>query len=49
MMSGLDKELTEEESVELVERSLQDRDTVLENSLLICSSKRPFCASSMAL
>ena len=49
-MSGLERELNEDESVELVERSLYDldADTELENSLVICSSKRPFSASSMA-
>ena len=47
-MSGLEIGLGEEdlESVELVDSSsLPD---LVENSLLICSSRRPFCASSMA-
>ena len=43
VMSGLERGLKEES--ELVDSSLPD---LVENSLLICSSRRPFCASSMA-
>lgn len=49
-MSGLERGLKEEdrESVELVDSSSLPDLVDLENSLLICSSTRPFCASSMA-